>query len=376
MQRTITLGMIAVTLFAGTSWADFKYTQQSKATGGTLVTMTKTLGVFSKSARQITEPTLSTTMIKGNSLRTEQSNSTIEIIDLDGRRFIHIDPAKKAYSIVTFDQFKQQIQQAQEKAKAEQTKSATKQGNAQNVQMVPKFDAQATGATRTVLNVPAKEMKMRVDILFKSTDPKTEADLEKSNASYWMTSDGWYGTVPGYDEVRKFYMKMAKELDWLPGQIGMGNPQMSQAMDEFRKNAIKMDGMPLLQYTSFGMAATAQPGQSETANAQGATSQQQTAQTSSDNNTPTSAKEAIGKSLGGMFGGFGKKKKQEQPPESSVNSGAAGGGTASSTQPTTVKGSMMDMTVEITSYSNNGLDASLFEIPAGYTQVQQDLNGR
>ena len=371
MQRTITLGMIAVTLFAGTSWADFKYTQQSKATGGTLVTMTKTLGVFSKSARQITEPTLSTTMIKGNSLRTEQSNSTIEIIDLDGRRFIHIDPAKKVYSIVTFDQFKQQIQQAQEKVKAEQTKAATKQGNAQNVQMVPKFDAQATGATRTVLNVPTKEMKMRVDILFKSTDPKTEADLEKSNASYWMASDGWYGTVPGYDEVRKFYMKMAKELDWLPGQIGMGNTQMSQAMDEFRKNAIKMDGMPLLQYTSFGMAATAQPGQSETANAQGATSQQQTAQNSSDNNTPSSAKEAISKSLGGMFGGLGKKKKQEQQPDSSANSSAAG-----SAQPTTVKGSMMDMTVEITSYSTNGLDASLFEIPAGYTQVQQDLNGR
>ena len=372
MQRTITtLGMIAVTLFASTSWADFKYTQQSKATGGTLVTMTKSLGVFSKSARQITEPTLSTTMLRGNTLRTEQSNSTIEIIDLDGRRFIHIDPAKKSYSIVTFDQFKQQIQQAQEKVKAEQTKAATKQGNAQNVQMVPKFDAQATGATRTVLNVLAKEMKMRVDILFKSTDPKTEADLEKSNASYWMASDGWYGTVPGYDEVRKFYMKMAKELDWLPGQIGMGNPQMSQAMDEFRKNAIKMDGMPLLQYTSFGMAATAQPGQSETANAQGATSQQQTSQNSSDNNTPTSAKEAISKSLGGMFGGLGKKKKQEQQADSSANSGAAG-----SPQPTTVKGSMMDMTVEITSYSTNGLDASLFEIPVGYTQVQQDINGR
>jgi hypothetical protein len=213
-------------------------------------------------------------------------------------------------------------------------------------------------------------MKMRVDILFKSTDPKTEADLEKSNASYWMASDAWYGTVPGYDEVHNFYIKMAKELDWLPGQIGMGNPQMSQAMDEFRKNAIKMDGMPLLQYTSFGMAANVPPGQSETANAPGAASQQP-AQNSSDNNTPTSAREAVSKSLGGMFGGFGKKKKQEQQPDSSANSGAAG-----SPQPTAVKGSMMDMTVEITSYSNNGLDASLFQIPAGYTQVQQDLSGR
>jgi len=390
--RSIVTVLAVTILAAGTSRADFKYTQQSKVTGGTLVGVTKTLGVFSKSARQATEPQLSTTMVHGNRLRTENSNGTVEIVDLDGKRFIHIDSAKKTYWIQTFDQLKQQIEQAREKAQAEQAKEAAKHDNPQNVTMVPKFDVQATGQTRTVLNIPAKEMKMRVDMLFKSTDPKTEADLEKSNASTWMTADAWYGTIPGYDEVRQFYIKMSKELDWLPGSMGMSNPQMSQAADEFRKNAIKMDGMPLLEYTSFGMSATGQAGQNASGQAstgqastgqastgQGSTRQasqpqSQTSQTSSsDNSTPTNTKDAITKSLGGLF----KKKQQQQQQSDSANntSGAnASSGANTPPPPAPVAGSLMDMTIEVTSYSKDSLDASLFDVPAGYTQAMPDTS--
>jgi hypothetical protein len=373
--------VLAVTILAvGTSRADFKYTQQSKVTGGALAGMTKTLGVFSKNARQLTEPQLSTTMVHGNRLRTENATGTIEIVDLDGKRFIHIDTAKKTYWIQTFDQLKQQIEQARQKAQAEQAKQAAKHDNPQNMTMVPKFDVQATGQTRTVLNIPAKEMKMRVDMQFKSTDPKTEADLEKSNASTWMTADAWYGTIPGYDEVRQFYIKMAKELDWLPGSMGMSNPQMSQAADEFRKNAIKMDGMPLLEYTSFGMTASGQGGQN--ANGQGSAGQGSTQQSSqpqsqtsqpssSDNSTPTNTKDAITKGLGGLFG---KKKEQQQQPQSGSGNASASSGANAPPPPAPVAGSLMDMTVEVTSYSKDSLDASLFDVPAGYTLAMPDTS--
>lgn len=376
MRLNSVLAIAAVTVVAaGTSRADFKYTQQSKVTGGALAGVTKTLGVFSKSARQLTEPQLSTTMVRGNRLRTEQAAGTVEIIDLDGRRFIHIDTAKKAYWVQTFDQFKQQMEQAQAKMKEEQAKAAAKHGDAQSVTMVPKFDVQATGQTRTVMNIPAKEMKMRVDMLFKSTDPKTEADLEKSNASYWMTADSWYGTIPGYDEVRQFYMKMSKELDWLPGSMGMANPQMKQAGEEFKKNAIKMDGMPLVQYTSFGMAANGQAGQGQSAGGQATSTQtsQQQQPSSSDNSTPTSAKEALTKGLGGLFG---KKKQQQQQGDSSASTSAGSGASNAPPPPAPVAGSMMDMTIEVTSYSKDSLDASLFEVPAGYTQVQPETSGK
>jgi hypothetical protein len=370
MRLRTVLAAIAVTILtAGTSRADFKYTQQSKVTGGALVGVTKTLGVFSKNARQATAPQLSTTMVRNNQMRTEQATGTVEIIDLEGKRFIHVDTVKKSYWIQTFDQFRQQMEQAREKMKAEQAKTAAKHGDAQSVTMDPKFDMQATGQTRTVLDIPAREMKMRVDMLFKSTDPKTEADLEKSNPSFWMTADSWYGTIPGYEEVRDFYMKMAKELDWLPGSVGMANPQMSQATEEFKKNAIKMDGMPLVQYTSFGMMANEQAGDGQSAGGQAEQkTQPQTPPPSNDNSTPTSTKEAISKQLGGLFG----KKKQQQPSDSASPNSKNSNGTP---QPAAAAGSLMDMTIEVTSYSKDRLDASLFDAPAGYTQVP-DPNAR
>jgi len=366
MQVRILSAVFAfIIVAAGTSRADFKYTQQSKVTGGALVGVTKTLGVFSKNAREVTAPQTSTTMIRGNRLRTEHSDGRVEIIDLDGRRFIHIDPAKKVYWVQTFDQFKQQMEQAREKAKEEQTKRAAKHGEAQNVTMVPKFDVKATGQTRTIMNIPTKEMKMRVDILFQSTDPKTQADLEKSNTSMWMTGDAWYGSVPGYDELRKFYQKMAKELDWFPGTVGMANPQMTQASEEFKKAALQVDGMPLVQYTSFGMAGNGQSGQPAQGGDQAAQNQKQPDKSSSNDSSPANARDALTKGLGGLFG---KKKQQQQQNDSD----AKASGSSAAPPPASTPGSMMDMTIEVTSYSKDSLDANLFDVPAGYTQVQTD----
>lgn len=357
--------VLAVTIAAtGTSWADFKYTQQSKVTGGALVGVTKTLGVFSKNARQVTEPQLSTTMVRGNQMRTEHSAGTVEIIDLDGKRFIHIDTAKKSYWIQTFDQLKQQIEQAREKVKEDQTKAAAKHDDAQSVTMVPKVDVQATGQTRTILTVPAKEVKMRVDMLFQSTDPKTQADLEKSNASFWFTGDSWYGTISGYEEVRQFYLKMAKDLDWLPGSMGMANPQMTQASEEFRKNSLKMDGMPLVEYSSFGMASNGQSGQTGDTQSANQTQPPPAQPSSNSDSTPTNPRDAITKGIGGLF-----KKKQQQQQADSTSA-------AATSQPASPPGSMMDVTTEVTSYSKDSLDASLFDVPAGYTQMQPETSGK
>jgi hypothetical protein len=127
--------------------------------------------------------------------------------------------------------------------------------------------------------------------------------------------------------------------------------------------------MPLLQNISFGMSATGIPeNQDATAQApppQPAVQQQQQDQGS----VPTSAKDAISKGLGGMFGGFGKKKKQQEQAQQPAAGQSA---TTGSPQPITANNSMMDMQVEVTSFSNNALDQGLFEIPAGFTQVQQD----
>jgi hypothetical protein len=354
---------------SGISRADFKYTQSSKMTGGSLMSMTKTLGTFSKSARQMNEPQLTTVMVKGNRMRSEHSTGNIEIIDLDNRRFVNIDSAKKSYSIMTFDDFKAAMQKAADQAKAQQEKSPGQQPDAANIKITPKVHSEETGASRTVLDLPTKEVKWQIEMQMQSTDPKVQQ--QGQTASMTVSSDAWIASsVPGYDEMRDFYMRMAKELDWLPGTMGgmAGmSPQMGPAMQEFQKNLITIKGMPLLQNMSFGMSATGVPQNTATSSAP----QPAPAQPASTDQTsvPTSTRDAIGKGIGGMFGGFGKKKKQaQQDQDAQASTTDASGSTV------TQSGSLMEMQVEVTQYSNSSIDRDVFEIPAGYTQVQQDPN--
>jgi hypothetical protein len=140
-------------------------------------------------------------------------------------------------------------------------------------------------------------------------------------------------------------MKMAKELDWVPGTMFGGNTQISQPLVEYRKSTANLNGMPLLSYVSVGMGPN--PGT--------------TGQAVAAANPSPEKKEGnvISKGLGGMLGGFGKKNKNDSAKQDA--SGQSGG-------------SLMDMTTEITSVSNASIDASLFEIPAGYKQVEAKKN--
>ena len=257
-----TSATVIVLVFAGAEvcHADFKYTESTKITGGALVGLTKSLGVFSKDARQAMAPQISSTMVKGNVMRREQADGSVSIIDLDGRRFITIDQAKKTYSVMTFDDFKAAMQQAQARVKDQQAAAVAQHPEAANVKLTPKIHSEETGATRTILNLPTSEVKWRLDMEVQSTDPKVQQ--QNQSATMTLTSDSWMaGSIPGYDELRQFYLRLAKELDWLPGTMGMSamNSQMGPAMEEFRKNAIKLKGMPLLTTMSFIMSATGAP---------------------------------------------------------------------------------------------------------------------
>jgi hypothetical protein len=364
--RTTVLVFSILLVVCGISKADFKYTQSSKMTGGSLMSMTKSLGVFSKNARQLDEPQLTTIMVKGNRMRSEHSAGTVEIIDLDARRFINIDTVKKTYSTMTFDEFKANMERAQERAKEEQAKAVAKHPEAANLKITPKVHSEETGATRTILALPTKEVKWQIEMQFESTDPKVQQQAQ--GASMTMNSDAWLApSVPGYDEMRQFYVRMAKQLDWLPGTMGNMagmNAQMGPAMQEFQKNLVAVKGMPLLQNVSFGMTSTAVPQNQTTASQP---SQPPPPQQSDDRGSvPTSTGDAISKGVSSVFSGFGKKKKQHDQDTADSSNSAQQSGSAS--------GALMEMQIEVTQYSNSSVDGGLFDIPVGYTQVQQDPN--
>jgi hypothetical protein len=207
---------------------------------------------------------------------------------------------------------------------------------------------------------------MRIDMEMQSTDPRSQGQ----SGTMWVKSDSWVTpNIPGYEELTAFYQKMGKEMAWVPGTLTGGNPQMSQGMAELRKNASALKGFPLLQYTSMGMEATGQ-----TAAQGGQTQETPTASSQSGGTEVNNPRDALAKSIGGMFGGFGRKKKQQQE-QSSEESSTGGQASGLPAAPPPTPGSFMDMITQVTSYSSDALEEGLFAIPEGYALVQSRQPG-
>jgi len=337
------LAAVVVCTLSASCFADFQYTENSKITGGAAAGAMKFAGVFSKDARQATHGTESTISLKGNKLRREDSLGTAEIIDLDGRRIIHIDSKKKTYSIMTFDEMRQQMEEARRKAAEQQAKHSKDQGQ---VKIIPKIQITAGSGSKKLLDYTAKEMKVRVDMEMQSTDPQAKGQT----ANMWVNSDSYIAPVKGYDEMKRFYQRLAKELDWVPGAVFGGNPQIAPAMVEYRKSAANLNGMPLLSMVSVGMAG--QPGAAPQA---------------SQDDQKSSGGNPITHGIGGIFGKKKNKDKDNAAQDDASKSDAQGSSSSSA-------GSLLDTTVEVTSISTNAVDGSLFEIPQGYKQVQAKTN--
>ena len=113
--------IVFIVLFAvSAGFADFKYTEKSKITGGSIMGAVKFAGAFSKDAKQMTQGMNSTVSFKGNKMRREDDLGNAEIYDLDGRRIIHIDARHKTYSVMTFDEMRARIQEEKRKAAEQQ----------------------------------------------------------------------------------------------------------------------------------------------------------------------------------------------------------------------------------------------------------------
>ncbi|HEX5481655.1 MAG TPA: hypothetical protein VFZ08_03415 [Terriglobia bacterium] len=350
--------------------ADFRYTQTSQITGGAMAGVVHALGMFSKKLR---EPMPSTTYVKGDYLRTDEADGSYQIIDLSGQRIIHVNPKKSSYSVATFEQMREALQKASERIN-QQTHSG-KDGET-NVKMTPKIEVNPTGRTQTLLGQSAQEVNMKVELEMEATDQThgTQKGSLDTVVDSWIAS-----SVNGYGEVSAFYKKMASEIGWTPGSFGP-DPRVAKSMADLYRGGKIPQGMPLLQVINLTGTGQTPPQQQGTPQQQQAAPQQQPAQSSSPSVADAVPQVAAAKAIGGMFGGFGrfghkKKKKQQQDEEQQSNSNAsssansANNNTSGNSAPSN---SLMEMTIRVTSYSTDSVDASLFQIPAGFTQVQLD----
>ena len=243
--------------------SDYTYQQTTQITGGSLLKMMKTVGVFSSQARRMGDPIVSTIYLKDNRLA-DVSPEQIQIIDLDKETITQVDVQKKTYSVMTFEQMKQAIANARERMQKEAAKQQTKpetaeNSDAQNVQMSFDVKVRKTGVTRDVSGLNSSEAILTMTMT--ATDAKTQ-----QSGNMAMTNDMWMvPSVPGYEQVREFYIKFAAKMG--DATVGLGRdfsrmlaqqPGANQAMGDMIKEMQKIDGVPVMQVMRMGTTVNGQ----------------------------------------------------------------------------------------------------------------------
>jgi hypothetical protein len=338
--------------------ADFKYTETSKITGGALKGAMKFAGVFSKQASQAMQPIVTTHYLKGKRLRTDNPDGKIQIIDVEGRRIIDIDTQKRTYSEITFDQMKEAMQNAQAQTQKKMDQDPKAKDVKANVDV--KFKVIPGTGTRQILGQTTNESKVEIemDVQAQSTAQSGQPS-GPVNGTIVTTMDMWVApSVAGYQEFGQLYAGMAKDINWVPPSNIHVDPRASQSLDELQKNSANLKGFPLLQYMTMSMTGQQDSSGNAAPNSNASAS---SSSSSNSDSTPTSLGGAMTKGLGGLFG---KKKKQDDAADQN----------SQNPPPPSTPGSLIEMTIEVNSYSDAPLDTSLFEVPAGYTRVTENPN--
>jgi hypothetical protein len=366
MKRFVLAAGLPALLFGSAAFlrADFTYQEISQMTGGSMAAMLKALGPLTRAAR---EPIVSTHIVKGNRMATV-TKDRVSVIDLDKETITNIDTAKKTYSVMTFAEMKQTMDQAVQRMQGRQKGDQGDKNN--DVQAQFKVSAKSTGQTKNVQGLNAKEVV--IAMAMEGTNTKTG-----DTGAMEFSTDAWYAPIPGYDEVKEFHKKMAVKLGNIFGsgmqQIAQmaatqgGQANMSQGMEQVAKELSKIDGVPVESLIKMGASGTTSNG--TTAGGGDPSSAQAQPQRQESSSGSTGGGSSVGGSIAGAalgrLGGFGRRKKDDSPDQAPAQS--QGG-----QNPQSGSGTLMEMTMTLTSFTSGPADTSKFEVPAGYKQVEPD----
>ncbi len=213
-----------------------------------------------------------------------------------------------------------------------------------------------TGATKQISGLDSNEAILTMTMT--ATDTQTQ-----QSGTMAITNDMWMvPAIPGYDQVRDFYRRMAMKMAD-SNTIALGydfskmlaqNPGAGQALGDMAKEMQKLDGVPIMQVMRMGTTINGQPLPAASE-----------APTPADPAGPSEgdvAKAGMSSALSSRLGGFGFGKKKNPPPDQNTDQNAA------QAQPTSAI--LMETQITTSNFSSAPVDPSHFDVPAGYKLVQ------
>ena len=183
-----------------------------------------------------------------------------------------------------------------------------------------KVDMKDGGNSKTLLGHETRDKVMTITSTV--TDERSGAKIDTVIHNDMYLAPG----IAGTEELRDFYKK-AVGLEWAQGGMpGMNRPEMVKALSEAYRSVGAIDGLPLLTVMSINGGM---PGMPQMSGADGA-------------------------KMAGLAAILAKRRQQQS-------------GTPA--QPDGAPGALMQMTMEVTSYSDKPVDPALFKIPADYKKT-------
>jgi hypothetical protein len=330
MIRLARLAIAAMAVVAPLA-ADFSYKTDMKVTGGAMAGAMRMATRMSKTARSAME---GSTHVKGNKMAMVTGDS-VTVMDLDAGTVTTIEHSRKQYSVMTFEEYRQGMEQLAQKARGKKddldVKYAVKIRDGGKKQDVNGFPASLTIFT------------LQVDA----------SDSKGSRTSVDMVNDMWLSKgIAGSDELSAFNKRAAEKMT-----EGFGAPTLgamgamiqqqggTQALREFQENASKLEGVPVLTVIRVGQAGSA--------NAMASSA----GQLPDEKAEAESGRPSVGGMLRGMGGLGGRRSGNQQEAE------APSGGS----------GSILEMAMKAYDFSTAPIPDSQFTVPAGYKEVESDL---
>jgi hypothetical protein len=410
--------IVALLLTNQLAFADASYQSTTQITGGSFVDTMKQMSFLSKSIKEMLAPTSTLTMVHGNQ-KAVVGKDTTEITDLDKECIIHIDNAKKTYTVMTFAEMRQMfanMPKQMEKMQAQMKQAQANQPIAQQPSNIKtSFDVKVnnTGATKVVNGLDAQEqvITMTMKVTMASPPAPTPDQPVDPNAptsiDYTVTTDAWVAPdPPEIKEIAEFDIRMGQKMmqgvdmkafaeqmkqmqesgNAAMAQVMGGKPGASDAMTQMAKEIAKLKGTRVLEITSMGglapagaVTATGAPGAAATP---APTGQSVAGQVATDTATQTATGEGskaaskmgiFGNALGNSaLSAFHRKKATPPPtPAGATATAPAAAGTPGAPAMQTVV--LMATTSQKTNFSHEAVPLSVFQIPSGFKKVESPM---
>ena len=160
--------------------------------------------------KSMREGVVDTVAVKGNRKITI-NDMTGRIVDLDEEKVYDLDMKAKKYKVMTFDELRQQMEQAQQRAKNEQEKTqpstaSKSEPNSNAKQMQIDFDLKETGQKKNINGFDCREVVMTITVREK------DKTLEQSGGMVMTTHQWLTPRIAAMKEITDFDSRYAEKL--------------------------------------------------------------------------------------------------------------------------------------------------------------------